>query len=96
MKFWGHAAADRMVGPPRERSLARGLLLLGVLQAPLKPLDLARRIDETLFAREEGVALRADVDVQVFLRRAGLPRTAATTRDGGHFVLGMDARFHFR
>jgi len=48
-------------------------VFLGVLEAPLKPLDLARGIDETLLTRKEGVALRADVDVQIFFRRAGLP-----------------------
>jgi hypothetical protein len=65
------------------------------LEAPLAPLDLARRIDQALLTREERMALRAHVDVQVLLGRAGLPRTTATTRNGGHFVLGMDARFHF-
>jgi hypothetical protein len=44
-----------------------------VLKAPLKPLNLSRGIDQALFARKEWVTLRADVDVQVFLGRAGLP-----------------------
>jgi len=44
-----------------------------VLEAPLKPLDLARGIDEALLTRKKWVTLRTDVDVQILLRRAGLP-----------------------
>jgi hypothetical protein len=51
----------------------RELLLLGVLEAPLESLDLARGIDQTLLTGEKRMALRTDVDVQIFLRRAGLP-----------------------
>jgi hypothetical protein len=52
---------------------ARELAFLDVLETPLEPLDLARGIDQALLTREERVALRADIDVQILLRRAGLP-----------------------
>jgi hypothetical protein len=38
-------------------------VLLGVLEAPLKTLNLARGIDQSLLAREKRMARRADVNM---------------------------------
>src|SRR5438132_5492054 len=70
------------------------LLLFRVLQAALEALDLARRIDEALLTGKERVTCGTHVDMQVLLGRARLPRVAATTRNCGQFVFGMDARLH--
>ena len=51
----------------RRSAHGRALALLGVLQAPLETLDLARRIDQALLTGEERVALRNT------RRRAGSP-----------------------
>jgi len=48
-------------------------VFLGLLQTPLESLDLARGIDKALFTGKERVTLGTHVDVQIFLRRAGLP-----------------------
>src|ERR1043166_2148088 len=68
--------------------------LAGALQAALEALDAAARIDELLLARVERVALRADLDVELRLRRAGLERVSAGARHRGDHVLGMDTGFH--
>ena len=62
---------------------------------PLEALDASGRIDELHLAREEGVAVRADVEADVALvRGAGAERVAA--RAGNvHFKIGrMDFFFH--
>ena len=47
-----------------------------------------------LLAREEGVALGANVNDDILLSGAGLNDIAAGTADRGLLVLGMDALFH--
>src|SRR5581483_440624 len=54
----------------------------------------AAGVDELLLARVEGMALRADLDVQLRLRRARLERVPAGARDRREHVLGMDLRLH--
>src|SRR4051794_24783189 len=63
---------------------------LSLLEPPLEPLDAAAAVHQLLLPRVEGVALRADLDVQHRLRRASLKRVPARAVDGGENVLGMD------
>src|SRR2546427_4732714 len=58
----------------------------------LEALDAPPRVDELLLARVEGVALRADLDLQLGFGRLRLERVAAGTADGRQDVVGMDAR----
>src|SRR5689334_13819598 len=91
-----HALEDRLsadVGHDSE-ALAAACLAAGALQAALEALDATARVHELLLARVERVALRADLDVQLGLRRAGLERVSAGARHRGDDVLGMDAGFH--
>src|SRR5690349_13182931 len=57
------------------RGRARGAL--GLLETPLEPLEAAACVDELLLARVERVAVRADLDVQLRLRRTGRERVPA-------------------
>ena len=57
-------------------------------------LDAARGIDELLFAREERMAGRADADLDVALRRAGVIDRAARAANVGLMVVGMNICFH--
>src|SRR5262249_3918042 len=68
----------------------------GLLEAALETLDAAARVHELLLARVEGVALRADLDVQ--LRRGGTrhERVPAGAVNGGENVLGMDLGLHLK
>src|SRR5438477_7178348 len=82
----------RSRGPHRTQR-QRGLSL--PLLALLEPVDAALGIDDPLLAAEEGVAYRADLGLELFLRRAGREFIAA---QAGHdrvvVVGGMDAGFH--
>jgi hypothetical protein len=73
-------------GAPASARLLRELLT--------EPLDAARRVDEALLARVERVALRADVGVNLRLRRTSLECIAAGALHSGRGVLGMDVGFH--
>src|SRR6266508_118048 len=57
-------------------------------------LDATRRVEDLLLAREEGVAARADLDVEVAARRAGLDDGPAVADDLGGLVLGVDRFLH--
>src|SRR5437588_12689500 len=66
---------SRTACPPTFAMVPGGLAAacaVGALQATLEALDAAARVHELLLARVERVALRADLDVQLGLRRAGL------------------------
>src|SRR5262249_44733195 len=90
-----HALEDRLSADVRHESPAlAATCLAGALQAALEALDAAARVDELLLARVERVALRADLDVQLGLRRASLERVSAGARHCREDVLGMDAGFH--
>src|SRR4029450_380292 len=54
----------------------------------------APRVDELLLARLERVAVRADLDVQLRLRRAGLEGVPARAVDRREHVFGVDAGLH--
>ena len=62
--------------------------------ALLELLDASARLNVTLTSREERMALRADIDTQILLRRTGRERIAAATRHRRLEVLGMNAFFH--
>src|SRR5262249_16395504 len=68
--------------------------LTGALQATLEALDATAAVHELLLARVERVALRADLDVQLGLRRASLERVPTGARHRCEDVLGMDVGFH--
>ena len=60
----------------------------------LELLDAAGRIDELQFARVEGMANAADVDLQLLAGAARGELIAAAAGDAGDVVFGMDAVFH--
>ena len=62
--------------------------------ALLEALDATGGIHDALLAGKEGVALAADVEVDVFARRARLPGIAAGADDGGFDVAGVNLFFH--
>jgi hypothetical protein len=51
-------------------------------------------IDELLLAGEEGVAVRADIELHVLLGGPDLERFTAGAVNRRHLVVGMDALFH--
>src|ERR1051325_4927094 len=53
--------------------------LAGPLETPLEALDAAAGVEELLLARVERVAVGADLDVELGLRRAGRERVPART-----------------
>src|SRR5436190_16209071 len=74
--------------------LAAALRALGALEPTLEALHPSARVEELLLPRVEGMALRADLDVQLGLRRPRLERVPAGARDGREDVVGMDVGLH--
>jgi hypothetical protein len=70
-----------------------GRLLDAVLA--IEPLDAPRGIDQALCASVKGMALRADLDVKLFERRARFEGVAARTNYSAAAVFRMDSSFHF-
>src|SRR5439155_22469426 len=70
------------------------LALAGALEPALEALDSATGVDELLLARVEGMARRADLDVQLGLRRPGDELVAARAANGRKDVIGMNLSFH--
>src|SRR4051794_31579203 len=66
----------------------------GLLEAALEPLDAAAGVHQLLLARVERVALGADVDVEVGLRRTRVEVVAARAVHVRDDVLGVNVRFH--
>src|SRR5204862_7798778 len=54
----------------------------------------AAGVDELLLARVERMAVRADFDMQLGLRRTGLELVPARAVNGCQDVFGMDSGFH--
>jgi hypothetical protein len=77
---------------PERQSRASARLLLAELLP--EALDATRRIDETLLAREERMALRADVRMNLGLGGTSLERIAAGALHSRRMILGMDIGFH--
>src|SRR5262249_50778907 len=65
-----------------------------LLEAALEARHAAAGVDDLLLPRVERVALRADLDVQLGLRRAGHERVAARAVHRREDVLGMDVGLH--
>src|SRR5438874_1439730 len=79
----------------RRSGLGSGRLLRLLLAVSLvEALDAALNVDEVLLAGEEGVALGADLHVEIGLRAHGLEPIAAGARHRRLDVLGVDLRFH--
>src|SRR5690349_11807722 len=77
------------------RGHAGGLLeAVGAAELLAEPLHAAGGVDELLLAREERVAVAADVDRQPALRAAGRERVAAGAMHGADLVLGVDLLLH--
>src|SRR5205085_2467261 len=91
-----HGLEDSLAGdghmpkPP----LAGALRALGALEPALEALDPSAGVHELLLARVEGVALGADLDVQLRLGRADLERVPAGARHRRQHVIGMDTGLH--
>src|SRR5215208_7844266 len=69
-----------------------GLLAVTLVEA----VNAAGRVNQLLLAREERMALRADLDVEVvLLRRARLELVAAGAVDVDLVVVGMNSLLHF-
>src|SRR5690349_10562660 len=73
--------------------MRRGSLALAP-HSPHELLDLAAGVDQSLLAREERMALRADVEAKLFLGRMRLPGIAARAAHGCLDVLGMNIGTH--
>ena len=66
----------------------------GLLEPALEALHTATRVEQLLLPRVEGMAVRADLDVQLWLGGANLELVAAGAANGRQDVLGMDAGLH--
>src|SRR5581483_9788805 len=88
---------SRTACPPTVATPVRRLAALRAgraLEPALEALDAAAGVHQLLRARVERVALRADLDVQLGLRRARLERVPAGARHRRDHVLGVDAGLH--
>src|ERR671934_2053116 len=68
---------SRTACPPTVIGRSLPLAAAGALEPALEALDAAAGVDELLLARVEGMACRADLDVQLGLRRPGHELVAA-------------------
>ncbi len=66
----------------------------GLLQPALEPLHAAARVDELLLPRVERMALGADLDVQIGLRRARLELVATGAANDREIVVRVDSSLH--
>src|SRR2546423_146984 len=76
------------------RLLGAALCALGALEPLLEALHPAARVHQLLLARVERVAFRADLDVEVGLRRTRLERVPAGARHRREHVIGVDFGLH--
>ena len=75
-------------------TVVRALILLQA-ESLVEPINASTGIDQLLLAGIEGVALRADFNLDVLLGGASRKDVATSTADGSLFVVGMDAFSHF-
>src|SRR3954447_26516051 len=78
----------------RRGALAASRGAAGALEAALEALDTPARVHQLLLPGVERVAVRADLDVQLGLRRPRHERRPARARDRREHVLGMDVGLH--
>ena len=70
------------------------MLLCRSVETLVELLNASACINQLLLTREERMALRADLDLYILLRRARLYHVAAGAGDGGRFILRMNTFFH--
>jgi hypothetical protein len=92
LDLFGARESGRYAIAERQRSIASARLL-GELLA--ETLDTAGRIDEALLAREERMARRTNIGVDLSLCGTSLERIPARALDGRGRVLGMNVGFHW-
>src|SRR4029453_6858828 len=86
-----HAALERLRG----LEVAARLAAARTRGAAAETLDATTGVDELLAARVEGVAVRADLDVKLRLRRPRPELVAARAAHVGRDVLGMNICLHY-
>src|SRR5687768_2271421 len=93
-----HADGPRIITPSRTAWPPIGadiaLSAAGSFEAALEPLDAPAGVEELLLTRVEGVAFRADLDVELAPRRARLELVAARAAHGGEHVFGVNVSLH--
>jgi hypothetical protein len=88
-------AGDQPAAPtqPCEWTLLRRGLLGVLRRSALEAVDAAGRVDQLLLAGEERMALGADLDAQLFLGRAGRPRSPQAQWTGACWYFGWISVF---
>ena len=76
--------------------LVRRELLGFDIVAFLESVNTSAGIDELLLAREERVAVGANIHTKVFLGGRRLKRSAASALYRGGLIVGMDSLLHYR
>ena len=71
-----------------------GFILLVQIETLLEAINTSAGVYQLLLAREEGVALGANVNDDVLLGGAGLNDIAASATNGRLLIIGMDALLH--
>jgi len=71
------------------------MLRLVEVELLLELINTSACINKLLFAGEEGVAFRANINLYVVLNRLSNIFCATSTLDSGGLVFGMDTLFHF-
>ena len=87
----GRSSQDVREAVSKRQGRASARLLAELLA---EALDASGRIDETLLAGEERMALRTDVRMDLGLSRSSLERIAAGALHSRRMVFGMDVGFH--
>ena len=70
------------------------LLLLVQIETLLEAINTSAGVYQLLLAREEGVALGANVNDDILLSGASLNDIAASATNGRLLIIGMDALLH--
>src|SRR4051794_6045177 len=85
---------SRTACPPMLLMRLLSARLARALEPALEALHPTAAVEQLLLARVERVAVRADLDMELGLRRPGLERVPAGARDGREHVIGMDVGLH--
>jgi hypothetical protein len=88
-------SSSRATGRPGNQYFVVDRLSFGFTAVlAIKPFDAARRVNELLRAREEGVAVGTNLKTDLGFGRASLPRLAARAMDRRIYILWMNIRLH--